>query len=106
EKLVAAQFRIQSVPTVYAMFQGQPVADLTQYRTEGQLARVIDQLLTQLPVKGKDQRLQADIAPLLAMAEQVLMDGDAPRAENIFQQIRDMAPDSMEAAGGLARALA
>jgi thioredoxin len=30
EKLIAAQFRIQSIPTVYAVFQGQPVADLSQ----------------------------------------------------------------------------
>ena len=35
DKLIAAQFRIQSIPTVYAFFQGQPVADLTNYRTEG-----------------------------------------------------------------------
>jgi putative thioredoxin len=106
DKLIAAQFRIQSVPTVYAMFQGQPVADLTQARTEGQLARVLDQLLAQLPVEGKTQQLQADIAPLLEMGEQVLADGDAARAASIFQQIRDMAPDSLEAVGGLARALA
>ena len=25
-KFIAAQFRVQSIPTVYAMFQGQPVA--------------------------------------------------------------------------------
>ena len=48
DKLIAAQFRIQSIPTVYALFQGQPVADLTNYRTEGQLKRVLDQLLGQL----------------------------------------------------------
>ena len=28
QKFIAAQFRVQSVPTVYAMFQGQPVAYL------------------------------------------------------------------------------
>jgi putative thioredoxin len=105
DKLIAAQFRIQSVPTVYALFQGQPVADLTQYRTEGQLSRALEQLLAQLPVQGEAQSLQAQIAPLLAMAEQVLADGDAARAANIFAQIRDMAPDDPEAAGGLARAL-
>ena len=105
DKLVAAQFRIQSIPTVYAMFQGQPVADLTQYRTEGQLKSVLDQLLGQLPVKGGAQELQAQIEPLLAMAEQVLADGDAARAANIFEQIREMAPGDPDAAGGLARAL-
>ena len=34
DKLIAAQFRIQSIPTVYALFQGQPVADLSQARTQ------------------------------------------------------------------------
>ena len=45
DKLIAAQFRIQSIPTVYAIYRGQPVADLTNYRTEGQLKKALDQLL-------------------------------------------------------------
>ena len=53
EKVIAAQFRIQSIPTVYAFYQGQPVADITNYRTEGQLKRAIDQLISQLGVKGE-----------------------------------------------------
>jgi putative thioredoxin len=105
DKMIAAQFRVQSVPTVYALFQGQPVADLTSYRTEGQLQRALEQLLAQLPVQGESQSLQAEVEPLLAMAEQVLADGDAARAANIFTQIREMAPEDPEAVGGLARAL-
>jgi putative thioredoxin len=105
DKLIAAQFRVQSIPTVYAIFQGQPVADLTNYRTEGQLKRVIDQLLGQLPIKGEAQDLAAEVEPLIAMAEQVLADGDAGRAENIFAQIRDMDPNNPAVAGGLARAM-
>ena len=35
EKFIAsASSRIRSIPTVYAMFQGQPVADLSKARTE------------------------------------------------------------------------
>ena len=105
DKLIAAQFRIQSIPTVYALFQGQPVADLTNYRTEGQLRRILDQLLAQLPVKGEAQDLATQVEPLITMAEQVLADGDAPRAVSIFRQIHDMAPDNVEVIGGLARAL-
>ncbi|GAA4031065.1 thioredoxin [Sphingomonas rosea] len=105
EKVIAAQFRIQSIPTVYAIFGGQPVADLTQYRSEGQLKRVIDQLLGQLPVKGEAQALEAEIAPLVAMGDEVLAGGDAERAESIFRQIVAMDPDHPEAVGGLARAL-
>jgi len=39
------------------------------------------------------------------MGEQVLGEGDAERAANIFRQIVDMAPDNAEALSGLARAL-
>ena len=106
EKLIAAQFRIQSIPTVYAFFQGQPVADLTNYRTESQLTKVLDQLLGQLKV-GADAAAdaQAEIEPLIAMAEQVLGDGDAPRATSIYRQIHEMAPEDPAVLGGLARAL-
>jgi len=105
DKLIAAQFRVQSIPTVYAIFQGQPVADLTSYRTEAQLKGVIDQLLGQLPIKGEAQDLAAEVEPLIAMGEQVLGEGDAERAENIFAQIREMDPDNPAVIGGLARAM-
>jgi putative thioredoxin len=105
EKFIAAQFRVQQIPTVYALFQGQPVADLSTARTEGQLASALDQILAQLPVEGEAQQMEAEIEPLLAMGEQVLADGDAERASSIFQQIHDMAPDHPEAISGLARSL-
>ena len=105
EKFIAAQFRIQSIPTVYALFQGQPVADLSSARTEGQLSRTLDQILAQLPIEGEAQQREAEVEPLIAMGEQVLGEGDAPRAVNIFRQIVEMAPEHAEALAGLARAL-
>ncbi len=105
QKLIAAQFRVQSIPTVYAVFQGQLVADLTPARTESQITRIIDQILTQLPVEGEEQQLEAEIEPLIAMAEDVLAGGDAERAADIYGQILEMAPDNGEAIGGLARSL-
>ncbi len=104
-KLVAAQFQVRSIPTVYAVFQGKIVADLTQYRTESQLAQALDQILRQLPVQGEAQALEAEIEPLLAMGEEVLADGDAERAAGVFGQIAEMAPDNAEAHSGLIRAL-
>ena len=105
DKMIAAQFRIQSIPTVYAIYRGQPVADLTNYRSEGQLKKALDQLLGQLKIEPEGAVPQAEIEPLIAMAEQVLADGDAPRAVSIFRQIHEMAPDNVEVIGGLARAL-
>jgi putative thioredoxin len=104
DKMLAAQFRIQSIPTVYAIYRGQPVADLTNYRSEGQIKKVLDQLLAQLHIEGEGAAVEAEIEPLIAMAEQVLDEGDASRAVNIFEQIREMAPEKPEVIGGLARA--
>jgi len=105
DKMIAAQFRIQSIPTVYAIYRGQPVADLTNYRSEGQLKKVLDQLLTQLKIEPEGATPQAEIEPLIAMGEQVLADGDAPRAVSIFRQIQEMTPDNAEVLGGLARSM-
>src|SRR5688500_10810275 len=46
EQFIAAQFQVRSIPTVYAMFQGQPVADLTSARSESELKALLDQLLS------------------------------------------------------------
>ena len=105
EKFIAAQFRVQQIPTVYALFQGQPVADLSNARTEGQLTGALDQLLAQLPIQGEAQQKEAEIEPLIAMGEQVLAEGDAERAASIFGQLREMAPEHPEVIAGLARAL-
>jgi putative thioredoxin len=109
EQFIAAQFQVKSIPTVYAMFQGQPVADLTQARTESQLKQMLDQILSQLPVEGgADEgagQQQPDIEQFVSMAQQVLADGDAERAAGVFSQIVDMAPDNATAQAGLVRAL-
>ncbi|GFZ98003.1 co-chaperone YbbN [Blastomonas marina] len=108
EKFIASQFQVQSIPTIYAMFQGQPVADLTKARSESQLKQTLDQILSQLPIgdgaQGGEQ--QQDIGPLVEMGEEVLASGDAERAAGIFAQIVEMKPDSAAAQGGLIRALA
>ena len=104
DKIIAAQFRVQSIPTVYAFYQGQPIADLTNYRTEGQLKKILDQLIDKLGIGGEAEAPAADIGPLIAMGEEVLAGGDAERAANIFGQIREMAPENPEVLSGLARA--
>lgn len=105
DKFIASQFQIQSIPTVYAMFQGKPVADLGQARTEGSLKQMLDQILSQLPIESEDKQQQAEIEPLIDMGEQVLSDGDGERALSIFGQIMEMAPTEPKAISGFVRAL-
>ena len=104
-QFIAAQFQIRSIPTVYAMFQGQLVADLTSARTESALRTMLDQLLRQLPIQGEAQSQEAELEPLIAMGEQVLAEGDAERALSIFDQLVEMAPEHPAVLSGRIRAL-
>jgi len=115
EQFIASQFQVRSIPTVYAMFQGQPVADLTSARSESQLKQAIDQLLQQLPVKGGDATdtegggrqgpKPEEIEQFVAMGETALAEGDPQRAAGIFAQVTEFAPDNAPAHAGLVRAL-
>jgi putative thioredoxin len=105
DKMLAAQFRIQSIPTVYAIYQGQPVADLTNYRTEGQLTKALDQILKQLRIEPEGAVPKAELDPILNAAEAALEAGNAAEAAALFATARDLAPDLGSAAGGLVRAL-
>ncbi|KRC79672.1 tetratricopeptide repeat protein [Sphingomonas sp. Root241] len=104
-QFIAAQFQVRSIPTVYAMFQGQLVADLSTARTESQLRTMLDQILRQLPVESEEAAAEAKLEPLIAMGEQVLAEGDAERALSVFEQIAEMAPEHPQIAAGRARAL-
>lgn len=104
EKFIAGQFQVRTIPTVYAIFQGQPIADLTNARSESQLKAMLDQLLAKLPIHPGEAGKE-DVAPLIAMGEEVLASGDAARAAGIFAQIVDIAPHEAAAQGGLLRAL-
>ncbi|MEM7690344.1 MAG: tetratricopeptide repeat protein [Pseudomonadota bacterium] len=109
EQFIAGQFQVKSIPTVYAMFQGQPVADLTNARTESQFKQILDQLLGQLPIQAGDGAPQGpsteEIDQFIAMGEQALSEGDAQRAGGIFAQVTEFAPEHAAANAGLVRAL-
>jgi len=104
-QFIAAQFQVRSIPTVYAMFQGQLVADLSQARTESQVRVLIDQILRQVPLESEEAQAEAELEPLIAMAEQVLVEGDPERALSIFGQIAEMAPGHPAVIAGRVRAL-
>jgi putative thioredoxin len=112
EQFIASQFQVQSIPTVYAMFRGQPVADLSSARTDSQLRQALDQILQQLPVRPSAGDGPAphgpspeEIAQFVAMGEQALSEGDAQRAMGIFAQVIEFAGETAAAHAGLVRAL-
>lgn len=113
EQFIASQFQVRSIPTVYAMFQGQPVADISSARTESQLKQMLEQLLSQLPVQpgaaGDESAPHGpspeELAQFVAMGEAALTEGDAQRAASIFAQVTEFAADNAPAHAGLVRAL-
>ncbi len=104
-QFIASQFQIKSIPTVYAMFQGQLVADLTPARTESALRTMLDQLLRQLSVPSGAADQEAELEPLIAMGEEVLAEGDHERALGIFSQLVEMAPTHPAVLSGHIRTL-
>lgn len=104
-QFIAAQFQIKSIPTVYAMFQGQLVADMTSARTESQLRVLLDQLLKQLPIEAGPADAAPDVEPLIAVGEEALAAGDGERALGIFREIAEIAPEHPQVHAGFVRAL-
>ncbi|WP_277984535.1 tetratricopeptide repeat protein [Sphingomonas faeni] len=104
-QFIAAQFQIKSIPTVYAMFQGQLVADMTSARTESQLRVLLDQLLKQLPIEAGPADAAPDVEPLIAVGEEALAAGDGERALRIFREIAEIAPEHPQVHAGFVRAL-
>ena len=105
QSFIASQFQVQSVPTVYAMFQGQLVADLGQARTESSLKQMLDQILRQLPIESEAGDQAEQIAPMIEAGEKALAEGDTHQALAVFSQIVTIAPDHAGAQSGLIRAL-
>ncbi len=104
-KFIASQFQVRSIPTVYAIFQGQPVADLTPARTEPQLTQMIDKLLDQLPITAVQIAPEADVAPLVSAGEELLVTGGNEQAYALFIDAIAVVPDHPGALSGLIRSL-
>jgi putative thioredoxin len=103
---IAGQFQVRSIPTVYAIFQGQPVADLTSARTEPQLAAMLDQLLAKFPVTAGEAIGEGpDIPGAVAAGEAALAQGHHEEAYAIFTEVLALDPDQKSALAGMLEAL-
>ena len=93
---IAAQLRIQSIPTVYAFWQGQPV-DGFQGAVPASEIRAFIERLTALSGDG-------GLAEALEAAEGMLAEGAAVDAAETFAAILGEEPGNAAAYGGLVRA--
>ncbi|HLW28328.1 MAG TPA: thioredoxin [Kiloniellales bacterium] len=95
---LAAQLRIQSVPTVYAFYQGQPVDGFQGALPESQVKQFIASLLQ---MAGQDGG--ADIEEVLQQAEELRAGGQPQQAAQLFAQILQQDQENAAALGGLLR---
>ena len=95
-QMIAAQLRIQSLPTVYAFWQGQPVDGFQGALPGSEIQKFIDRVAAM----GGD----GGLGEALTMAEQALGEGDAVSAAEIFAAILGEEPENAAAFGGLIRA--
>lgn len=97
-QMLAGQLRIQSIPTVYAFFNGQPV-DGFQGAIPGSEIKKFVETLSKMG-GGADNGL----ADALAAAEEMLTEGAAADAAETFAAILEEEPENAVAYGGLIRA--
>ena len=95
---IAQQLRVQSVPTVYAFVDGQPVDGFAGAQPESAVSQFIEKV-SSLGGAG------ADIASMLDAGNAAVETQDFASAMQIFQQVMEADPDSAEALAGLVRCL-
>ncbi len=95
-QMIAGQLRIQSIPTVYAFWQGQPVDGFQGALPPSEVKKFVERVAA---VAG-----DGGLAEALAAAEQMLAEGAAADAAETFAAILGEEPDNAAAFGGLARA--
>jgi putative thioredoxin len=93
---IAAQLRIQSLPTVYAFWQGQPVDGFQGAVAQSQ----IDEFVKKLAALSGD----GGLADAVSAAEEMLNEGAAVDAAQVFAGILGEDPENAAAMAGLARA--
>ncbi|MCS7267816.1 MAG: thioredoxin [Geminicoccaceae bacterium] len=94
---LAAQFRVQSIPTVYAFLGGQPVTGFMGAQPESQIKALVEKLI--------GEPIGADLAADLEAARQAAERGDVKTAAAIYNAVLRADPENPEAIGGLARCL-
>lgn len=98
-QMIAGQMRVQSIPTVYAFYQGQPIdgfqGAVPPSEIDAFVARVVEQ---------SGGSADGGLGDALAAAEEMLEAGEATDAAQTFAAILGEDPNNAAAFGGLARA--
>ena len=95
-QMIAGQLHVQSIPTVYAFWQGQPVDGFQGALSQGDVQRFVEKIAALAGDGGLSEALEA--------AEEMLAQGAVADAAQTFAAILGEEPENAAAIGGLARA--
>lgn len=95
---IAAQMRVQSVPTVFGFLNGQPVDGFAGAQPESAVTQFVEKLSEAAPG-------QEDISGLLQSGTNALGENEPEKAMQAFQQALSLSPESPEAIAGFIRCL-
>jgi putative thioredoxin len=102
---LASQFRIQSIPTVYAFLGGQPVDGFQGALGERELKAFIDRLLAGAPLPAAEADAEAEITAMLEAAEQANAAGAHEDAAAMLGTLARELPERENIAGKFALTL-
>jgi putative thioredoxin len=96
---IAGQLRVQSIPTVYAFWQGQPIDGFQGALPGSEIKAFIDRL-----VEAAGGEAGGGLAEALESAEAMLEEGAVADASQVFAAVVQEDPENAAAHAGLARA--
>lgn len=99
-QMIAGQMRVQSIPTVYAFYQGQPVDGFQGALPGSEVKAFVDRVIAAAGGEAPGEAL----AEAVAAAEEMLAQGAATDAAQTFAAILGEEPNNAPAYGGLVRA--
>ena len=93
---IASQLRIQSIPAVYAFFQGKPIDGFMGAQTEAQIKEFISGVFSKTGVEGDNE-----VDKILEKANQSLNDGLFEDARDYFNEVLNADNNNIEANAGV-----
>ena len=96
---LAAQLRVQSIPAVYAFFEGQPVDGFVGAQSESQINNFIERLVRQ----GGAEMGPSPVEQALEQAQAAIESGQPAAASALFGQVLQHEPDNETALAGMIR---
>ena len=93
---IASQLRIQSIPAVFAFFQGKPIDGFMGAQTEAQIKEFISGVFSKTGIEGDNE-----VDKILEKANQSLNDGLFEDARDYFNEVLNLDKNNIDANAGV-----